>query len=242
MNYLFLRDTGVRGTIRTNRGVPRSMNDVTLRKGESSFVRKEEYLIVKYSDKKEFCAISSVDKAGCVQKERIISGGNRVILHKPIVVHMYNNNMAGVDKADQYLSPYNIARKSHVWFKKVGFNLIQRLLLNAFLRYKKEKNGKASFKEFTKSAVLQLTGMESAPKRPGSVERRRPTDAAGDGAERQQMHVIQKIPATEKKQNPKKRCRVCYENGQRKDSRFQCSHCPDKPGLCLDCFSAYHQN
>ena len=240
VNYLFLRNTGVRGTIRMNRGVPRSLITTHLRKGQSSFVRKEECLVVKFSDKKEFCAISSVDRAGCVSKERVISGGNRIVIRKPNVVHMYNNNMAGVDMADQYLSPYNMARKSHVWFKKVGFNLIQRLILNAFLRYKKEKNARATFKDFTQSAILQLTGIESTPKRPGSVERR----AGGDGAHERQliMHVIQKIPATEKKRNPKKRCRLCYQTGTRKDSRFQCSHCPEKPGLCLDCFGRYHDS
>ncbi|XP_053308372.1 uncharacterized protein LOC128470503 [Spea bombifrons] len=54
-------------------------------------------------------------------------------------------------------------------------------------------------------------------------------------------HFIFKIPPTEKKQNPQKRCRVCYSRGQRKDTPLYCPDCPGEPALCLgNCFKLYH--
>ncbi|KAK7473327.1 hypothetical protein BaRGS_00035375 [Batillaria attramentaria] len=56
-------------------------------------------------------------------------------------------------------------------------------------------------------------------------------------------HHLARIPATKMKENPLKRCRVCYKRGQRRDSYFHCPACPTQPGLCKsrDCFDVFHQ-
>ena len=55
-----------------------------------------------------------------------------------------------------------------------------------------------------------------------------------------EKHFMDEIPATEKKIS-KKRCRVCYKKGLRKEARFHCTMCPEQPGLHLGkCFNDYH--
>ena len=56
---------------------------------------------------------------------------------KPHVISNYNTNMGGVDEADKLLSFYNAERKTLKVWKKVAFNLIFRLMLNAYVLYSK---------------------------------------------------------------------------------------------------------
>ena len=67
---------------------------------------------------------------------------------------------------------------------------------------------------------------------------------AGQMFERLQgRHFSSKIPATEKKQKPQKRCVVCYSKDIRKESRYQCGNCKQKPGLCpAPCFAIPYCN
>lgn len=49
------------------------------------------------------------------------------------------------------------------------------------------------------------------------------------------------IAPTAGRPNPTKRCRVCYRAKLRREVRYCCGQCPDRPGLCLQpCFHLYH--
>ncbi|XP_069684345.1 uncharacterized protein [Periplaneta americana] len=55
-------------------------------------------------------------------------------------------------------------------------------------------------------------------------------------------HLPAKQRANEKGKTMRKRCKVCYENGRRKESTFYCPDCLGQPGLCVDpCFGIYHK-
>ena len=56
------------------------------------------------------------------------------------------------------------------------------------------------------------------------------------------VHYLELIPATLKQnRGARKRCRVCYATGRRRDTRFQCAVCLRKPGLCpIPCMQKYH--
>ena len=42
---------------------------------------------------------------------------------------------------------------------------------------------------------------------------------------------------------PKKRCRVCYAAKKRREVRYCCGACPERPGLCLEpCFVEFHRS
>ncbi|KAK2164446.1 hypothetical protein LSH36_63g05030 [Paralvinella palmiformis] len=54
-------------------------------------------------------------------------------------------------------------------------------------------------------------------------------------------HYPSRLPPTEKKLQPRRRCRVCYKKGIRRDSNYMCVLCPEQPSLCLTpCFRDYH--
>ena len=56
--------------------------------------------------------------------------GHEII--KPICILDYHKYMERVDFSDQYLSYFNILRKTRKWYKKVGYYLINCGLFNAF--------------------------------------------------------------------------------------------------------------
>ena len=56
-----------------------------------------------------------------------------------------------------------------------------------------------------------------------------------------EFHFLEVLPPTNKKERPFKPCRVCTKNKKRKETRYFCGVCPEKPALCIDkCFKEYH--
>ena len=56
-------------------------------------------------------------------------------------------------------------------------------------------------------------------------------------------HYPELIPANEKKEKPQKRCCLCYKEGIRKETRYQCDTCRKHTALCpAPCFRIYHEN
>ena len=54
-----------------------------------------------------------------------------------------------------------------------------------------------------------------------------------------ERHFPDFVPATEKKKNATRKCKVCTANGKRSDTRYQCNECD--VGLCVvPCFKLYH--
>ena len=55
---------------------------------------------------------------------------------KPSAVHLYNNNMNGVDRADHIAVYYSFERKTRKWWRKVFFWLMESTLVNSYIIYK----------------------------------------------------------------------------------------------------------
>ena len=54
-----------------------------------------------------------------------------------------------------------------------------------------------------------------------------------------ERHFPERIPPTEKKARPTKRCVVCYKNNRRKETVFWCPEC--EAALCVEeCFKVFH--
>ncbi|CAH1959610.1 unnamed protein product [Acanthoscelides obtectus] len=150
VEFLLTRNTYVSDTIRTNRGVPSELTQLQLKKGQSCFIRKGDVLIVRYKDKKDVYVITSKLTADFVQKDQYSVVDKRVVvLQKPSHVDHYNSNMGAVDATDQDMEPYNAARKSYAWFKKVGIHVLQRMVLNAKVLYSVTNKRKVDMKDFT---------------------------------------------------------------------------------------------
>ena len=82
-------------------------------------------------------------------KAEVVSGKE-----KPGVVHSYNFNMNGCDRADQMVGYYGLhSRQSHKWWKKLFYWLLEITCSNAYILYclshpnlKKNEKGLKKFK------------------------------------------------------------------------------------------------
>ena len=57
------------------------------------------------------------------------------------------------------------------------------------------------------------------------------------------LSLLDAIPSTQTKKNPARKCGVCTMNSIRKETRYYCSSCPDKPPLRTRlCYRSYHED
>ena len=235
VHYLQQRNTGVRGTVRKNRGIPECLQNTKLLPVKSAYFKKNNVIAIKFVDKQDVYFLTSADSASEVEKQRRKPGGQSVTIKKPTAIERYNKEMGGIDVEDQLITTYNCVRKAHCWFKKVGFNIIMRLLLNGFILDKHRGTQKVDFLMFLKKAVQHLTSIPSTQRTQSGRKR-----IILEELQTNPPHSLERIPSTDKKLNPTKRCRLCFRKGHRKESRYQCSVCEERPGLCIGCFQEYH--
>ena len=88
-----------------------------------------------WKHKKDVYMLSSCTEEGEIELMR--AGKPKQI---PNVVHIYNNSMGGVDRADQMLTFYSTERK-HVkkWYKKYFHHLFSQSVLNTFISPKEKE-------------------------------------------------------------------------------------------------------
>lgn len=114
---LLAHGTQVVGTLKGNRkGIPKAVKKKTLKKGESTFVRRGSILIQRWVDKKDVIMISTQHN-GDFETTRNKFGEVKL---KPKAIVEYNKYMGHVDKADQLTSYYTTPRKTIRWQLKVG--------------------------------------------------------------------------------------------------------------------------
>ena len=150
---------------------------------------------------------------------------------KPSVIHSYNKHMGGMDRNDELIGVYWSLRKTMKWYKKVAVHFIEEAVLNAHIVYQKSNpNHKLRLVDFRLACIRpMLAKCEVAEEVVDATDRLHG------------RHFLEKIPPTARKQNPTKRCIVCYKGNTRKETTDQCSTCADKLSLCpAPCFRTYH--
>lgn len=232
-DYLYHQKTHACGTVRSNR-VPKQIKDVKLQVGAISSLRCGPMLCMKYRDKKDVFMMTTQHDESVVPapKGRGRASKNRAIT-KPLCITEYNTNMGAVDKHDQMLQPYSIARKTMKWYKKLTFHLIHVALLNSYILYRKDGHD-GTFLTFQHdvAASFLFQGKPTSEKAENSENLRRLT-------ERHFPDILQPTPTWTK---PQARCRVCSKKGIRRDVKTYCPTCPSKPGLCaVPCFRLWHE-
>ena len=125
------------GTVRINRrGFPEPVKQAKLRRGEVSAYRSSELLALKFKDKRNVTMLSTI------YNEEMVQGRRNAAQQKPKCISDYNKYMGGggggVHRTDQLLQPYEIARKSLKWYKKLALHFLQLAMLNGFLLFKKD--------------------------------------------------------------------------------------------------------
>ena len=103
---------------------------VEVRKSRSYTDTTQDIQLIKYKYKKDINLLSTLH-ANAMQtvKENV---------EKPVIVVQYNKNMGGVDFMDKIIEPYNFARKTFKWYRKLAFRLFQVATVNAHIVYKSE--------------------------------------------------------------------------------------------------------
>jgi hypothetical protein len=228
-NFLRANNTLACGTARKNRvRLPNEMIKAPLQKGQHLFRRCGDLLAVRLQDKKEVFFLSTIHKANIVNIGKGDFHGNEI--SKLQVVHDYNKYMGGVDKNDEILANYKTVRKTMKWTKKVAFHFIEEAIFNALILWKKNGNHER-FLKFKLGFITELLAMGGA-----HID-----EIVGANNRLSGRHFPEIIAKTPKKTNPQKRCIDCTSSGIRKESRYQCANCNNKPGLCVaPCFQIYH--
>ena len=251
--YLLTRHTMLTRTIRVNRGLQALVQQQCLTKGQSFFARKDALLALKYQNKREVHLLSTEHTAGFNEQTRYQPGGGRGVLMQPRIIKEYSKYMQGVDRTDQLMHSYDCTRKSYSWFEKLGIHFFQRSLLNAHYIFQQSTDSNMTFLTFLQSAVnylaLGLTdcvqeinanpldrSAAGLPRRHAAARR----GGSAGGRPAAPVHAAELIPATATRARPQRRCINCTSHGIRKDSRYICPACPDKPALCLGCFQLYN--
>jgi hypothetical protein len=150
---------------------------------------------------------------------------------KPVSVLDCNENMGGVDLKDQFLQPYLLEiKKMTKSYIKMFRRLLNVTILNCMI-ISCANSGQSNMDHFKfrvdlVQAILIEHGSEIGRKVQGchSTDKNVPRLL--------ERHFPERIPPTEKKARPTKRCVVCYKHNKRKETVFWCPDC--QAGLCVE--------
>ncbi|XP_022247948.1 piggyBac transposable element-derived protein 4-like, partial [Limulus polyphemus] len=141
------------GTCRKDRAHFPDMFPGKLKRGESQFFSCGSMTAVKWTDKKDVYALSTMHNA--TVKEVTRRQGD--MTNKPQIILDYNKFMEVVDLNDQFLSFYSIPCKNVKWYKKLFFRLVDLSIVNSFILFNQvTKNSKYKQKDFPLQLVESL--------------------------------------------------------------------------------------
>lgn len=242
--FLLSKNTYVTGTIRFNRGVPKELTETQLERFQACFVRKGDILVVRYKDKRDVYLLSTKLTAGFTEKSRYQSKVSATVsIQKPLAIEHYNLNMGAVDAVDQDLEPYNCTRKSYTWFKKIGFHMVQRMVLNSKVLYINATGTQINVLDYTKTLIDDLLSENSPGYKKLKAEYKNNQEQ-----KRGNVPSVKHVFACHKKEEGFRRkrgtCRVCYQTEKKRTytSNF-CGNCGSGPiYLCsIEHFNEYHK-
>ena len=200
--------------------VPPSLKTEPLEKGQHSFRRNQNMLIVtSIKDRKYIYFISTIHEANTVRVRK--RGTNGISASKLALVSNYSNkSMGGVDCKDALIGNYSLVQKTYKWTVKVVIHFIEEAVLNSFIFYDKVNPGKIRFMQ------CKLDIVEKTIKRARAANIPQIYHVPQFG-----FHFLELTPAAEKKSNPQKKCVVCTRKKIRKESRYQFKNCVNHPEL-----------
>ncbi|XP_043264197.1 uncharacterized protein LOC122404327 [Colletes gigas] len=131
---------------------------------------------------------------------------------KPAIIHSYNTFMGGVDESDKMLYTYLDERRTVKYWKKVAFNIMNRMVLNAYIIYKKNANNRAMTRLDFISRIIFYIGREWMKEKRVRVFQR-------DFLDENRLRLV-KLP-----QRNLRNCVVCSTKNKRKRSHLICVQC-----------------
>nr|XP_034194869.1 piggyBac transposable element-derived protein 4-like [Osmia lignaria] len=161
--YLYSMDTYLTGTIRRNKKcIPDNLKQTNV--NEVKYFRDNEVLFCAYREKKSvknpvlLISTKADEQNVTITKNR---HGREIRSTKPAIIQSYNAFMGGVDESDKMLYTYLDERRSVKYWKKVAFNIINRMVLNAYIIYKETVKSKAISRRRLKKAAYLAVGQST---------------------------------------------------------------------------------
>lgn len=116
LQYLRDNNTLACGTIQKNcKGFPDTVSKAKLAQcGDSIAYRSDALLALKFKDTREMHILTTIHNEGMQNVRNRRNPGNLSIVD-------YNKYIGGVDRTDQLLEPFKVARKSMKWYKNLPF-------------------------------------------------------------------------------------------------------------------------
>ena len=234
-NQLLRQNTYLRGTVRSNRkGFPLQhlhKNDVR-QQGQFKTAQKGEVTACVWMDKKAIYTLSTADNPANIQTTvpRKSRGGVVRQIPAPSIIHEYNQNMNGVDVADQLRTEYSTYRTAKKWWCYLFWFLFDLAITNGFILMRESQNHQRRTKNNRQKARTMVEfRMSLAKLLIGDFTDNAPAALASVGV----GHFIM----TGDKRG---RCRQCAKDKKRREILYKCRHC--NVSLCPDCFQPYHRD
>ena len=116
-----LAESSIVSTIRSDRGVPQSLQFFKMKAIDTEFARKDDVVLIKFVDEHDVYVLSTVHLARFVAKCHQLRGGREIKFFKTTVIEDYNNTMDGTDKTDAMQHAVYCVRKSYIWHKNWAY-------------------------------------------------------------------------------------------------------------------------
>lgn len=221
------------GTLRKDlKENPQEIMKKNLKKGEHCSMFRDGVHVGAWKDKRIVTYITTQ------YENRMVPVANKrgQVTEKPEAISKYNDYMSGVDRQDQLLAYYPCERKTLRWYMKVAIHTFQLLLINSMKIYNKYSGqSKMSLYDYRLSVINALLPETTVPGNSRLSSNHRSLGASATS------HKIKKSTETASNGRLKRKvCRQCTKNKKRTDSPWYCDTCPEKPGLCVQCFDNYH--
>ena len=132
------QNTYLRGTVRSNRkGFPQQQlpKNAVKQQGQFKTAQKGELTACVWMDKKPIYTLSTADNPATIETTvpRKSRGGEVRQIPAPSIVHEYNQNMNGVDVADQLRTEYSTYRTAKKWWYYLFWFLFDVSITNGFI-------------------------------------------------------------------------------------------------------------
>ncbi|XP_023210296.1 piggyBac transposable element-derived protein 4-like [Centruroides sculpturatus] len=137
---------------------------------------------------------------------------------KPQIVLSYNKFMGGVDTHDMMLYTYLDERRTRKCWRKVAFNIMARMMLNAYILYKEKSGSRMTHQRFIQEVIESL---KKESKEESVPICHTPPDPRGPPG-------LRKLPGRHQFH-----CVVCSTPNQKRTSTRVCTRCGK--GLHVDC-------
>lgn len=224
------------GTVRINRMHLPKINTKIIKKGEVKKFSSSQMTFIVWKDKKVVTMLSTMRSLEMITTDKIDHHSKQYKV-KPNIVLDYNNSMGGVDLSDQYMTSYEIMRKSKKWYIKTFFHLLDMAIFNAFVVYNViHVDRKIKFLDFRIRLAKELIkehGYTLTYARKKRFSHKNPITFAN-------QHYPVALVAGEK--SVRKRCALCYKNKKEKWVTTMCDICNNIPLCVIPCFKTYHTN